>query len=192
MKKPNHYYRILVAAYSLSTFSEGILMPIYAVFVQKVGGGILDAAGAVATFFIVMGIAEWFIFRRKFSHTHRLHLMVGGWIVWLLGIFMYLIIRSVPILFLAQILTALGNAIADPAFDAELAERTDVSIKEYEYGTFEASKDIFQGIAALIGGLVVFAFGFHILVILMVISATVSFFLIVGNYWRRMKKEVVV
>jgi hypothetical protein len=187
--KPTRAYRILVAAYSLSTFSEGILMPIYAVFVQKIGGGILDAAGAVATFFIVMGIAELFIFRRKFSHTHRLHLMVGGWIVWLVGIATYLFIASVPVLFLAQILTALGNAIADPAFDAELAERADSRIRESEYGTFEASKDIFQGIAALVGGLVVFAFGFHILVILMVLTATVSFMLILSNYWSRMRAE---
>ena len=191
MKKPNHYYRILVAAYSLSTCSEGILMPIYAVFVQKIGGGILDAAGAVATFYIVMGLAELVIFKQKFSHKYRLHLMVGGWIVWLIGIFTYLFIRSVPILFVAQVLTALGNAIADPAFDAELSERTDEGIQEYEWGAFEASKDIFQGIAAIVGGLVVFAFGFNILVIAMVISATVSFSLILGNYWRRMKKEKV-
>ena len=189
MNKPNHFYRILVAAYSLSTFSEGILMPIYAVFVQKIGGSILDASGAVATFFIVMGLAEIAIFRKKFSHRYRLHLMVGGWVVWLLGIATYLIIRSVPILFLAQILTALGNAIADPAFDAELAERTDQGIQEYEWGAFEASKDIFQGIAALVGGLVVFAFGFHVLVFCMVGSATVSFFLILMNYWHRMKQE---
>jgi hypothetical protein len=187
--KPNRTYRILVAAYSLSTFSEGILMPIYAVFVQKIGGGILDASGAVATFFIVMGVAELVIFRKSFSHKHRLHLMVGGWIIWLLGIISYLFIRSVPVLFLAQILTALGNAIADPAFDAELAERTDPTIRENEYGTFEASKDIFQGVAALIGGLVVFAFGFNILVILMVVTASVSFGLILTNYWSRMRLE---
>ena len=189
MKKSNSTYRILVAAYSLSTFSEGILMPIYAVFVQKVGGGILDAAGAVATFYIVCGLAEFAIFRLKFSRTHRLHLMVGGWILWLLGIVTYLFIRSVPILFLAQILTALGNAVADPAFDAELAERTDSSLRDSEYGTFEASKDIFQGVAALVGGLVVFAFGFRILVILMVLTATVSFLLILSNYWSRMRAE---
>ena len=164
-------------------------MPIYAVFVQKIGGSILDASGAVATFFIVMGLAEIAIFRKKFSHRYRLHLMVGGWVIWLLGIATYLVIRSVPILFLAQILTALGNAIADPAFDAELAERTDQGIQEYEWGAFEASKDIFQGVAALVGGLVVFAFGFHVLVFCMVGSATVSFFLILMNYWHRMKRE---
>lgn len=189
MEKVNRSYRILVAAYSLSTFSEGILMPIYAVFVQKVGGGILDAAGAVATFFLVMGVAELFIFRQKFSHRYRLHLMVGGWIIWLVGIMTYLVIHSIPILFLAQVLTALGNAIADPAFDAELADRTAYQLRENEYGTFEASKDIFQGIAALVGGIVVSAFGFRILVILMVITATISFMLIGGNYWHRMKHE---
>lgn len=174
----NTYYKILVSSYGLSTFSEGILLPIYAVYVQKIGGNILEASGAVATFFILQGITEIWIHKQKWSHSHRPQLMIWGWLLWLIGILVYLLVNSVPVLFIAQILTGLGNAIADPAFDAELAEMTDKDISEYEYSVFEGMQDIFQGVAAILGGLIATAFGFGTLIFLMVGTATLSFLLV--------------
>lgn len=187
--KMNIYYKILVASYSLSTFSEGILLPIYAIFVQKIGGGILDAAGAVATYFILQGVVEILIHKTKWSQRRRMQLMTWGWLLWLLGIGSYLLISSVPMLFLAQILTALGNAVANPAFDAELAEKTDKSISSYEYSVYEGLQDIFQGIAAILGGLVATQFGFHSLIITMIVTATISFLLIV--HYTRFKRKTI-
>src|ERR1043166_10007450 len=79
---PNTLFRILVTSYSLSTFAEGIILPIYAIFVQQIGGDILDASGAVATFLIVSGVAEIVIHRLKWSQKNRTALMIGGWLVW--------------------------------------------------------------------------------------------------------------
>lgn len=182
----NLYYKLLVSAYGLSTFSEGILLPIYAIFVQRVGGDILDAAGAVATYFILQGIVEIMIHKTKWSQQRRMQLMIWGWLVWLFGIGSYLLINSIPMLFVAQILTALGNAIANPAFDAELAEKTDKEISTYEYSVYEGLQDIFQGIVAILGGLVATALGFQTLIIMMIATATGSFLLIL--HYLRFKK----
>lgn len=188
MKKKNVYYQLLVSSYSLSTFSEAVLIPIYAVFVQKVGGDILDAAGAIATFYIVCGLGEIFIHRTSWSQKHRLSLMFWGWLVWLAGIVFFLFISNIFTLFLAQVLTALGNAIADPAYDAELAEHTDSEERDSQYGYYEGIQDIFQGVAALIGGLVAFAYGFKLLIILMIITATISFILSI-MYVKKIRKD---
>lgn len=153
-------------------------MPIYAIFVQKIGGDILDATGAIATFLIVSGAATIVIHRFKWSEKHRTKLMVFGWLIWVLGIAGYLLISSTLTLFAAQILVALGNAIANPAFDAELDDHTDEEIKSYEWGVFEALQDIFNGIAAIVGGLIATFFGFKVLIIVMVIMATISFAMI--------------
>jgi len=40
-------------------------------------------------------------------------------------------------LFLTQILVAMGNAIADPIFDKELADHTDKNNKLFERGLWE-------------------------------------------------------
>lgn len=185
----NAYYKILVFSYGLSTFSEGILLPIYAVYVQKIGGDILDASGAVATFFILQGITEVWIHKRKWRHSHRMQLMIWGWLLWLIGILTYLLVNSVPILFVAQVLTGLGNAIANPAFDAELAEKTDKNISEFEYSVFEGLQDIFQGLSAILGGLVATTFGFGALIFLMAGTATLSFLLIL--HYQRFNRATV-
>jgi MFS family permease len=188
MKKKNVYYQLLVSAYSLSTFSEAILVPIYAVFVQKVGGDILDAAGAIATFYVVCGLGEIFIHRTTWSKNHRLALMFWGWFIWLGGVVSFLFISNIATLFLAQILTALGNAIANPAYDAELAEHTDNASREKQYGYYEGIQDIFQGIAALVGGVLAFAYGFKLLIVVMILTATVSFGLS-AVYLRKIKND---
>jgi predicted MFS family arabinose efflux permease len=186
--KINNYYKILVLAYGLSTFSEGILLPIYAIFVQKVGGGILDAAGAVATCFIIQGIVEIIIHKSVWSHKNRMKLIITGWLLWLIGISLYLFIQSILILFVTQILIGLGNARANPAFDAELSDKSDKSISEYEYGVFEGLQDIFQGIAAILGGLVVTKYGFGALINIMIGTAIISFILIL-NYMALKRKS---
>ena len=164
-------------------------MPIYAIFVQKIGGDILEASGAIAVFLIVCGTATIAVHRLKWSQNreNRILLLKYGWLLWVIGIACYFIISNTVTLFITQVLIALGNAIADPAFDTELSEHTDAKIKSYEWGLFEASKDIWQGIAALIGGSIAAFFGWKVLIGVMVAAATISFFMIL--YYVHVKKE---
>jgi hypothetical protein len=178
MTRPNRLYKQLVASYVISTFAEGILLPIYAIFVQQIGGDILEASGAIAVFLIVSGIATVVIHRSQWSQRNRTLLLVGGWILWVAGIAFYYLISSTVTLFLAQVLVALGNAIADPAFDAELDDHTDEAIKSYEWGLFEAFKDILNGVAAIAGGLIAAFLGFRVLIACMIATATLSFLMI--------------
>jgi MFS family permease len=153
-------------------------MPIYAIFVQKIGGDILDASGAIAVFFISQGLFTILIHRLKWSDDYRSFLLVFGWVIWLSGIVAYLFVSNMIILLLAQVLTALGNAIADPVFYNELSENIDRHKKEFEWGFFEGMNVILDGIAALIGGLIVNYYGFRPLIYVMIMSATTSLLLI--------------
>jgi hypothetical protein len=178
MKKPNFLYKLLVAAFTISSFSEGIILPIYAIFVQKVGGDILDVGYAMGIFLITDGIFTMLIHRFKWTQKQRMFLMVLGWIIWLGGICTYLLISNIWMLFLAQFLTAVGNATADPVFDQELADHTDKELAEYEWGFFEGSRSLLDGAAAIIGAAVAAFLGFTALIYLMIITATSSFLLI--------------
>lgn len=176
--KVNTLYKVLLISYTTSIFSEGILLPIYTVFVQKIGGDILDASGAMAAFLITQGVFTILAHRFKWINQRRIPVMIFGWIIWVCGIAMYLIISSVWMLFVTQILTALGNALADPIFEQELANHTDKRNQEFEWGLFEGSIDLVQGAAAIIGGLLASFFGFRVLIYAMVASATLSLILI--------------
>lgn len=176
--KINPLYKLLISSYGLSLFSEWIILPIYAVFVQNIGGDILDASGAMATFLITQWVFTVIVHRIPWTAKHRIPVMIVGWIIWLLGISLYLTISSVEMLFVTQVLTALGNAIADPIFDAELAEHTDKTNKIYERWLFEGMQDIIAGIAAIVWGMLVAYYGFKSLIIMMIITATLSLILI--------------
>jgi MFS family permease len=90
-------------------------------------------------------------------------------------------------LFAVQIVVALGNAITNPAFDAELADHTDKKNKAYGWGVFEAIQDIANSIAALVGGLIASFFGFRVLILFMFIAANISFLIIL--YYVKMKNR---
>ncbi len=187
MKKPNILYRLLVISFAVSTFSEGIILPIYAIFVQKIGGDILDAGYAMGIFLITDGLFTMFLHRFKWNRRQRLFMMILGWVIWLAGICMYIFISSVLILFIAQFLTAVGTAVADPVFDQELADHTDKGMEELEWGFFEGSKSLLDGLAAILGAMIAAFFGFNVLIYVMIATATLSFLLILV-YLRKLRK----
>jgi hypothetical protein len=174
----NFLYKILISSYSLSTFSEGVILPVYAIFVQKIGGDILNAGQAMGVFLITQGLFTIFIHKFKWTSKQKMFFMVMGWFIWILGIASYLIISSIYMLFITQILTAIGNAIADPIFEEELAHHTDIKREEFEWGIFEGSKDLVSGLAAIAGGIILSAYNFSALIYLMIGTATISFFMI--------------
>lgn len=185
--KINPLYKLLIGSYWLSLFAEGIILPIYAVFVQNIGGDILDASWAMATFLVTQGIFTILVHRFSRTAKNRIAVMIIGWVIWVLGISLYLVISNVLMLFVTQILTALWNAIADPIFDAELAEHTDKNNKLFEWWLFEWMQDIVNGIAAIIGWLLAAIYGFQALIIMMIVTATISLFLIL-YYINKVKK----
>jgi hypothetical protein len=174
----NFLYKILISSYSLSTFSEGVILPVYAIFVQKIGGDILNAGQAMGVFLITQGLFTIFIHKFKWTSKQKMFFMVMGWFIWILGIASYLIISNIYMLFITQILTAIGNAIADPIFEEELAHHTDTKREEFEWGIFEGSKDLVSGLAAIAGGIILSAYNFSALIYLMIGTATISFFMI--------------
>lgn len=187
VRRPNTFYRILVTSWGLSSFSEGVILPIYAIFVQHIGGDILDVGWAMGIFLITEGVFTVIMHHARWNVRARLILMILGWIIWLAGIVFYFFISNIWTLFIAQVLTAIGNAVADPVFDQELAEHTDMGIKEYEWGIWEGSKSFIDGVAAIFGAFVVAILGFRALIVVMILAATCSFFLILW-YVTRMRR----
>jgi MFS family permease len=178
-------HQIILWSYALSMLSDGILIPIYAFFVQKVGGGILETAGAISAFSIVAGITTILITQKSWNAQHKLRFLWVGWLIWLLGVISYLFIYNVETLFVAAILTGLGNALANPALDAEFSEATSGD-SFAGWGSFEGINSIVSGVAALMGGVVVIRFGFDTLIYCMIVTAAASFGVLVYYVHQRM------
>lgn len=176
--KINSLYRLLLSAYSVSMFSEWVLLPIYAVFVQKIWWDILDASWAMAVFLISQWIFTIIIQRMKRTYKHHITMMIVWWIIWLIGIALYLAVSSTRMLFITQILVAMGNAIADPIFDKELADHTDKNNKLFERGLREGMQDIISWLAAIIWWLIAVFLWFKMLIGFMILTGTISLIII--------------
>lgn len=170
--------KILLLSYLISTFSEGIILPIYAIFVQNIGGDFLDAGLALGIFLICEGLFTFSIHKKTKTHNKRISMMFMGWLVWLIGISAYLIVSNKWTLFASQVLLALGNAIADPIYDEEFASNAKKN-KEKQWGAFEGGISFVSGLSAIAGGIIASYFGMKTLIYVMVVTATLSFLLII-------------
>lgn len=188
--KINVIYKLLLSAYGVSIFSEWVLLPIYAVFVQKIWWDILDASWAMAVFLISQGIFTILIQRLRRTYKHHIIMMVIWWFIWLMGIVLYLAVSSTRMLFITQILVAMGNAIADPIFDKELADHTDQNNKLFERWLREWMQDVINGLAAIIWWLIVAFFGFKWLIAFMIFTWTISLVIIL-IYVKKYKSKTI-
>jgi hypothetical protein len=176
--KVNSLYKLLLSAYGISMFSEWVLLPIYAVFVQKIWWDILDASWAMAVFLISQWAFTIIIKRLKWTYKHHVIMMVIWWFIRLMGIALYLAVSSTWMLFVTQVLVALWNAIADPIFDKELADHTDKGNKLFERGLREGMQDIINGLAAIVWWLIAAFFWFQRLIGFMILMGTISLIMI--------------
>ena len=168
---------LLTLAYAFSTFASGILMPIYAFFVQKIGGGILETAWAMALYSILTGFGTILIHKTTWSHTYRKHLLWGGWLIWLISMIIYLVMQNVVALYISQILNALGDAICGPVFDAEFSKKIEENLSG-GWAMFEGTISISEGIASILGGSIASYYGFEALLYCVITVAMISFLLI--------------
>lgn len=176
--KINSLYKLLLSAYSISMFSEWVLLPIYAVFVQKIGWDILDASWAMAVFLISQWVFTIIIQRLKRTQRHHITMMIVGRAIRLMGIALYLAVSSTRMLFITQVLVAMWNAIADPIFDKELADHTDEKNKLFERWLREGMQDIISWIAAILWWLIAVFLWFKMLIAFMILTGTISLIII--------------
>lgn len=171
------YVYLLTFAYAVSTFATGILMPIYAFFVQKIGGGIFETSWAIGIYSILFGLGTIIIHKNALSHKYRMTLLWVGWLLWLMSMFIYFLMSTILVLYLSQIINALGDALYEPVFDAEFSKHI-AADPDGGWAFFNGTTSIFAGVASILGGFIAIHFGFEMLLYCVIGTGIVSFLLI--------------
>ena len=157
----NRSLRILVTVSVLMNFVIGMFSPFYAIFVQKIGGDIALAGVSWAVFEIVCGVLTLFFTRWSLRVREQELLLALGYIL-RAGVFLsYAFMSTMLQLILTQVLWGIAAAIGVPAFDAVFSAHTSKDSSIAEWGGLEGVTSIAVGIAALVGGYAIKAFGFH-------------------------------
>jgi predicted MFS family arabinose efflux permease len=171
----NKYLRSLLIIDFFGTLSVGMIIPIYAIFVEKIGGDILDASGTWAVFAMASGILMYLIGNWEDKNKHYAKMMSFGYLISGFCFLGYLFVETTMHLFILQMFLGIGVAIVAPSYDTLYSKYLKKGRYATQWSLWEAENMIVTAIAAIVGGLVVTYFGFEYLFILMAISSFVSF-----------------
>lgn len=165
--------RILVIASFFGYMTAGLFGPVYAIFVQKIGGDVLEAGVAYGIFSIVSGLFIFSVGRMKWFLQHLRPMVVVGYALFAVGSLAYLLVENSTELFFVQVLEGIAGGILEPAWDgifsANLSEETATRF----WSSWAGVRDFAMGIGAFAGGAIVASFSFSALFVAM---ATLSGF----------------
>jgi len=170
-----HILRTLLIAQGFLIAAFAMFSPIYAIFVEKIGGGILAASSSVAAFSIATGIMVYIISRWE-NHVKHLNKMVRiAYALSAMGFLGYVFVQNITQFILVQILLGLSVAIRAPALDTLYSRHTDRKKGVSEWGNWESMVYIVSALAALVGGYIAKTFGFNALFFIMFLCSAISF-----------------
>lgn len=157
----NRSLRILISLNMTITFVIGVFAPFYAVFVAKLNDNIAFAGLSWGMFGIVSGVLTLLFTKWSLRVREQELLLALGYFIRGVVFLSYGFMTSMSQLILTQILWGVAAAIGVPAFDAVYSAHTSREGSIAEWGGLEGVSSIATGVAALVGGVAISAFGFQ-------------------------------
>lgn len=163
----NRKERILLITSNMWIFADGMLGPLFAIYVQKIGGGdISEITWAWAIYLIATGFFS--ILVGKFSDYYsKEKLMIAGYFLTSLFTFSYIFVTTSIELYIIQIGLGLALALCNSTWAALYAENSPKKHGGYVWGLADGESKILTGIAVVLGGIVVKYLSFNLLFIAM-------------------------
>ncbi len=148
-----------------------LLAPIYAIFIKNIGGTIVDAGVTIGFYAILKGVL-YFAFRQlKESRFSKRLMIAAGYFIFFLGYVSYIFAHNVVHVLMIQGLLALGEVVINPSWSAAIATALTKGKERSIYSDFYGYRSMFEGAAAIAGGLLATKLGFQALFSLMAIFA---------------------
>jgi MFS family permease len=161
--------KVLLFADAFAGLALGMIGPIYAIFVENIGGDILDASWAYFAYMFTAGFVMYLISKWEDGAKHKEKLVVLGYLLTSLGCLSYIFVYNQMTLLFTQIILGLSMAVLSPAFDSVYSHYVIKNEEASDWGIWEAMSYIVTAIAAIIGGYVADFYGFKTLFVIMFI-----------------------
>ncbi len=159
----NRPLKILLATNSLVSIALAMIVPIWAIFVERIGGNIIETGLATGLLAVTAGIVV--LVSGKFSDGFKQsELIVSVGYALLGGVFIfYIFVSEIWMLVIAQIMAGIAVAIWDPAFDAVYSKHLKKDAVARQWGVWEAMNYFSQAGGATMGAIIAASFGFDAL-----------------------------
>ncbi|MDD3647176.1 MAG: MFS transporter [Candidatus Dojkabacteria bacterium] len=173
-RRYNKRVRILLITNSLVMIASAMFGPIYALFVEDIGGDLLDASIVFAAFSLASAIITYSIGDFTDKTKEKELIIVAGYFIIGFGFLSMLLAKSILVLLITQIIIGAGWAIFSPAFDVVFTEHLNNKKAGKDWGAWETLYYFTSAFGALTGGLLVTYLGFHFMFIVMALLCFLS------------------
>ena len=174
----NPKIRLLLTVDSFIIAAFGLIGPIYAIYVEKIGGDILDAGLAFAIYSISLGGISYFIGKLGDRIKNEYAMIFSGVLISTAGFFSYLLVQNSFQLMIVQAILGVGQAMYNPMYDVIFSTNIDNKKKDSEWADWESLNFLITGVSAIIGAWIADLFGFKILFVIMGLCSLTSLLLI--------------
>ena len=166
--------KLFLTANSFFIVALGMFGPIYAIFVQEIGGDILAAGSAWAIFMLVSGIGIFFMGKFVDKIQREKPVLMLGYAITSLGFLGYYFVSNVYHLFAVQVLLGLSYVMINPAGNSFYTKYLEKGKFAFQWSVWEGSYFTLTGIAAIIGAFLVKIFNFKILFLVMFVISLIG------------------
>lgn len=150
-RKMNKIQRWLLMASFIGTFAEQMITPLYGMFVDKIGGSILDAGIGYAIFSILTGLVIIITGKLKWFNNNLQLIVFLGFTISSFGDLGYYFVHNAVGLFIVQATNGISVGLLNPAWEALYTQNGEEG-KEHELWSFwGGGANIATGLAALVG-----------------------------------------
>lgn len=160
MHTQNKLFLIVLAFF---VFGEGMIGPIYAIFVNNIGGDVLAAGTAWSIFMFVSGAGIFLMGGVQDRYKSDKNFILLGYSLTSLGFVGYYFVSNVIQLFLVQAVLGVATMIVVPARDSFYTRYLEKRNFASQWAVWEGIWYIVTGAAALSGAFIAKMFGFKVL-----------------------------
>lgn len=178
--------RIVLTCQMIAVGTMGLLGPIYALYVEKLGGDILAAAGAYAIYSMVYGVLVLVLGRVTDTVKESKYFVIAGFFIAAVSYAGYIVASTSIHLFFLQAILGIAQALNTPAFDSLYQKHMNNHTPASEWGEWEGVYYLTEGITAALGGGIAHFVGFTTLFLLMSLMSILT-----GTYlWLLPRKAI--
>jgi len=159
--------KMLLLTNGLILFAVGLFGPLYAVFVEEIGGDLLTAGLAYGLFAFSAGFLIFLVSKWEDRVKHQEKLIVAGYALQTLGFLGYLFVQSPLHLFIVQVVFGISLSISIPAYDGVYTRHLDKRKLASGWGAWEGMFWMVAGVSGVAGGYIANTYGFRTLFIIM-------------------------
>ena len=169
--------KLFLTMFSFFSLAAGMFGPIYAIYVQKIGGDILATGTSWAIFMIISGIGILLMGRIQDKIKKEKPIIILGTALTSLAYLGYFFVSNVYQLFFVQALLGLSMVIRTPAYDSFYTRYLEKGKFASQWAAWEGLWYTTAGVAAIIGAFLVKMFSFKTLFLVMFLTSLIGLFL---------------